>query len=533
MTIKQIIQNINKKEWLFLAIVSILIILFTSLPYVYGYLVSPKNTYFLPVSGINQGDYANYFSYIEQTKDGHLLFEDLYTTETQPRAILNLFFLGLGLIAKFFSLSAVAIFQISRIILIPIFVFIYYLFISLLFKEKLKRQFGLFFTCFSAGVGCLLSLFFTFSGLQAPIDLWVPEAFTFVSLYLNPLFIFSLILIVSIFLLTLLVEKNASYKYSFLAGISGLILFQIHPYNIPLICLTLFIFWILSSLIKKHIDWHIFKHCLIFALISSPSIVYYFWLSTSHFITIERFAQASSLIYTPSILAFILGYGFILPLSLIGIYGFLKKKSPYFPFLIAWLITHVALLSFPIPLQRRTVEGLHLILCIFAIEGIWIIYKNFNLKRHKIFWVIIFVFLFNFSNVFIMKRDINYFKGQNVSFPKELITSMQWLRTNSSEQAIVISNADMTTANLIPAFVVRKTYFGHGIETINSREKEKEVLKFFQTNNDDQKKYFFLKNKKIDYVFVDKTNKNIYQAQEKKYLKNIFENNIVSIYQVL
>ncbi len=110
---------------------------------------------------------------------------------------------------------------------------------------------------------------------------------------------------------------------------------------------------------------------------------------------------------------------------------------------------------------------------------------------------------------------------------------MQWLRANSSEQAIVISNADRTTANLIPAFVVRKTYFGHEIETINSREKEKEVLKFFQTNDDDQKNYFFLKNKKIDYVFVDKTNKNIYQAQEKKYLKIIFENNIVSIYQVL
>ena len=300
-----------------------------------------------------------------------------------------------------------------------------------------------------------------------------------------------------------------------MAGISGLILFQVHPYDIPMISLTLFIFWILSSLIKKRIDWHLLKHCLVFALVSLPSIIYYFWLSTSHFVTIERFVQASSLIYTPSILAFILGYGFILPLSLIGIYIFLKKKFSSFPLLIAWLITHIALLSFPLPLQRRMTEGLHLILCIFAVEGIWIIYKNFNLKRHKIFWVIIFVFLFNFSNVFILKRDATYFKQQNLSFPKELITSMQWLKANSPEQTNIISNTDMLVNNLIPAFVVRKIYFGHRIETLNSQKKEKEVLHFFQTNNDDQKKYFFLKDKKIDYVFINKTNKIFIKLKKK------------------
>lgn len=533
MTIKQIIQNIDKKEWLFLTIIALLLIFITSLPYVYGYLTAPEDTYFLAISGINRSDYANYFSYIEQAKDGHLLFKDLYTTEPQPRAILNLFFLGLGLVAKFFNLSAVAIFQISRIILIPIFVLIFYLFISLLFKEKLKRKLGLIFTCFSAGLGGLLSLFITFPLLQIPIDLWIPEAFTFLSLFLNPLYIFSFILIISIFLLILLAKKNASYKYSFLAGVCGLILFQIHPYDIPVIYLTLFIFWILSNLIEKRVNWNLFKHCLIFALISLPSIIYYFWLSTGHFITVERIAQASSLLITPSVSAFILGYGFILPLTLMGIYIFLKNKSPYLPLLISWLMVHVALLLLPLPLQRKMTEGLHLVLSIFAVEGIWFIHQKFNLLKYKFLWFIVFILLFNFSNIFIIKRDIKYYQTPYFSISKELISSMKWLRINSPEEANIISNSDMVTNNLIPAFSVRKIYFGHRIETIQARRKEKEVSWFFKTNKNDDEKYSFLQKENLDYIFINKEEENIFRPEEKQYLKKVFENTSTSIYQVL
>ena len=533
MTIRQIIQNIDKKEWSFLAIIAFLLIFITSLPYVYGYLTAPEDTHFLAISGINRIDYANYFSYIEQVKDGHLLFKDLYTTEPQPRIILNLFFLGLGFFAKIFNLSALAVFQISRIILIPVFVFILYLFLSLLFKEKLKRKLGLIFTCFSAGLGGVLSLLFTFPLLQIPIDLWIPEAITFQSLYLNPLYIFSFILIISIFLLILLAKKNASYKYSLLAGICGLILFQIHPYDIPIISLTLFIFWILSSLIEKRINWNLFKHCLIFAVISLPSVIYYFWLSISHFVTAERIAQASSLLITPSIWAFIWGYGFILPLALTGIYFFFKKKSSYFLLLIAWLIVNIALLSFPLPLQRKMTEGLHIILSIFAIEGIWLIHQKFNLLKNKFLWLIIFILLFNYSNIFIIKRDIDYYKTSYFSIPKELISSMEWLRINSPEEANVISNSDMITNNLIPAFSVRKIYFGHRIETIQAERKEKEISWFFGTNKDDSEKYSFLQKENLDYVFINKKEEYTFHPKEKPYLKIIFDNNAASIYQVL
>ncbi|MBU4369982.1 hypothetical protein KKG58_04485, partial [Patescibacteria group bacterium] len=138
-----------------------------------------------------------------------------------------------------------------------------------------------------------------------------------------------------------------------------------------------------------------------------------------------------------------------------------------------------------------------------------------------------------FSNIFIIKRDINYYKTSYFSIPKELISSMKWLRINSSEEENVISNSNMVTNNLIPAFSVRKIYFGHGIETVRAARKEKEVSWFFETNKNDDEKYSFLQKEKLDYVFIDKNNKKPYQAQEKEYLKKVFENNAASIYKVL
>ena len=505
MTIKQLGQNINKKEWLFLAIIALLTILATSVPYLYGYLTAPENTYFLAVSGVNRVDYPNYFSYIEQVRSGHLLFKDLYTTEPQPRIILNLFFLGLGLIAKLFHLSAIAIFQITRIILIPVFIFIFYLFTKLIFKKKQKQKICLFLVCFSSGLGAtflpwLLNLPLYNLPNQLPMDLWVPEAITFFTFYTNPLFIFSLSLIISIFLLMLLGLENKGYKYSIAAGVLGLVLFQIHPYHFPTIFLTLGLFWLFIFFKKQKINWAFLKQCCVFFIVSLPSLVYYWWLSTTHWLTIHRISQAAPAVLTPSLVSFILSYGLLWPLVIIGVYSILKNKkfNNYSLFLITWLISQIFLVYSPLPLQRKLSEGLHLILCVLATLGLFFLYQklikvSFWQKsvwlKNKFLWLILFMILFSFSNIYIIARDIKYFSHPCLSVEKSVIQSMTWLRKNSSEQNIILSDTGLIIGNLLPAFAVRKVYAGHGAETAYAKNKEKEVSWFLGTNNHDQRSF--------------------------------------------
>ena len=110
---------------------------------------------------------------------------------------------------------------------------------------------------------------------------------------------------------------------------------------------------------------------------------------------------------------------------------------------------------------------------------------------------------------------------------------MTWLKKNTPEESIILSRYDLQAANLVPAFAVRKTYVGHGVETIDFKKKKQETFWFFETNNHDQKKQAFLKTNKIDYLFFRKENNEIFQPQKKEYLEEIFENKKVSIYQTI
>lgn len=536
--------HISKKEQALIVWVSLLLIIITTLPYIYGYITRPENTYFLGVSLINRVDYPVYFSYIEQAKAGNFLFKDLFTSEDQPQIIFHLFFLVLGFVAKLFSLSPIYIFQLARIILIPVFVFIIYLFISFVFSKKQERTISLLLICFSSGIGAWFLPWMK----QAPMDTWVPEAITFLSLYTHPLFILSLSLIILIFFLMLFALKYNRLSYAFIAGVCGLVLFQIHPYHFPTIFLTLILFWLGLFIYQKRIHWRFFKYGIIFTLISAPSIIYYWRLSSAHWLTAHRIAQAIPLHLTPPLWNLGITYGILWVLALTGMYIYLKKRkiNIVFLFLCIWLISHIVLIYSPLPFQRRMIEGLHIVISIFATFSIFLFYKNAK-NYLKSILIVLFIFVLAFSNIYNIARDIKMFKTSYLSVPEKLITAMQWLKNNTLKNAIILNTSEVHTGNLIPAFAIRKTYIGHGVETAYAQQKQQEVTWFFNTNNNDKAKYDFLKKNNINYVFFSKGEEDSqlpkesreseeavgFQPQEKNYLKLVYENKFVNIYKVL
>lgn len=536
MTIKNLIKNISWKDWLFLIGMAFLVILATTVPYFYGYSKANENTYFLAIPSLNEFDYPNYFSYIEQVRQGHFLFEDYYTTEAQPRVILNLFFLALGLIAKFSHLSAIAIFHLVRVFLIPIFIFVFYLFLKFLFQEKIKQKICLILICFSSGWGFIL---YSLSSIyKQSMDLWVPEAVTFLSFYTNPLFIFSLTLIVLIFFLMLLSAVNKNYRYAIAAGLVGLILFQIHPYHLPTVFSVLIVFWLIICLREKKINWLFFKYGLIFFFLSLPPVLYYYWLSSSHWLTVHRISQATPAGLTPPFWPFLISYGLLWPLAFVGIYPVVKNKEKYVSvFLPVWLITHIILVYLPFPLQRKLTEGLHLVLCLMATEGIFFIWqkikekKIFKFFKNKFLFYVLFLFFFSLSNVFILSKDIFLFSDPGFSLPKKAMEPMLWLKNNSSEDAKVLSVKNLYLHNLIPAFSVRKVFAGHSFETAYYQNKIKEIDWFFNTNINDDEKEKFLKKNGLNYILFYKNGNYSFRPNEKKYLKLVFENELINIYQ--
>ena len=226
---------------------------------------------------------------------------------------------------------------------------------------------------------------------------------------------------------------------------------------------------------------------------------------------------------------------------LIGI--FRPLKNHLFIFLIIWLIGQTCLIYSPLPLQKKLLEGIHLVLSLLAAHGLFVIYQNLKRKsywqknivlKNKFLWISIFIFLFCFSNIIFISRDIKIYQASRHFIPQDLIKTMTWLNKNSPKESNILANPDYwETNNLIPVFALRKVYIGHMCETVYFETKRKELFWFFSNNEYDLEKEKWLKDKNINYILVHENAKNIFQPKEKLYLKNIFENNTVSVYQTL
>ena len=149
MKIKEIVATITKKEWHYVILLSVLVILITAAPYLYACLSAPEGYFYNGLHSLTPGDSPVYFSYINQIKAGNLVLRDYFTSELQEKGLINFFWLKVGLFARIFNLPADIAFHVFRLILIPIFLVILYIFISYFFKEKNKRKVSLFFICFA------------------------------------------------------------------------------------------------------------------------------------------------------------------------------------------------------------------------------------------------------------------------------------------------------------------------------------------------------------------------------------------------
>ncbi len=537
--------EIDRREWRFVALLSFIVIAVTFLPLLFGFYVTPEDSVFLGTQRVNAGDTPVYYAWIEQAKAGHLLFKNQFTPEEQIRFIFDPFWLGVGLFAKLFSLSSLAAYQLAKIFLIPVFLAIAYIFISYFFEKTIKRKICFIFFIFSAGVGGYVALG-TEAGLfhlkPPPMDLWVAEATTFFTLYHTPHFIASILFILLTFLLILKSFEKQKIIYSFLAGTSSLFLFQFHPYYVPTILGVIGAYIAVQSLRSSKIRLDLAKHFLILILVSAPAIIYHFWTLNKFYIKQQHAIQNELL--TPPFYNFLLTYGFLFILSLIGVIFLLrqKEKTDKEIFLLSWWGANLFLVYAPfLNFQRRLIESMPMILTITAILGLFYlrdILKNKNILQKSFLrkpWILIIIFgvLFTFSNYYLLILDINFYATHNpfAFLKKDRKEAMLWLKQNTPEESVILSTYE--NSYLIPAFAQRAVYFGHWGPTADAANKMMRLKWFFEISTCETRG-IFLKNNKIDYLFFmqgEQTTAILDPAQD-DYLEKIYQNSEVTIYRV-
>ena len=488
--------HIERHEWYRVAIVAVVTVAVSCVPYIFGAMSAPANMDFTGIHHINRGDTYTYLAWMEQAREGHLLFKNLYATENQANVIFHPLFLVGGWLAGIFSLPNIIVYHILRILTALVFIFIAYCFIAVFFPSKKIRLYTLLLLVSSSGLGWM------FNSIIASSDNWMSDAITFLTIYESPLLLFSMTLSLLALLGIILFQKTGRSWFVHLTGISFAVLVISHFYISLLVGMLAFMciaYYFVRQENRQGIDFRKFWMLFPYGLVSLGYLFFVF----SHGSIYDDWLGAMDFRSPPPIV-YLYGYGFLVPLALCGIWQAIKKRQEHMLILVIWVIICVFLLYQPFlpDLQRKFIEGLHIPLTILSVSGLLFIYElslAWVRQKSRIILFLGFILL-SCTNWFVMDLDVRLFRSHSQPYfiPENVMQSMYWLNQNKQTDSILL--ASYTYSNLAPGVAGVTSFFGHTYQTPRAFEKKKVVEDFYSNVGSEDHKKQLLQENGITYI---------------------------------
>ncbi len=127
-----------------------------------------------------------------------------------------------------------------------------------------------------------------------------------------------------IFISVILSWENNKLKYEIYAGLCALILFQFHPFHIPTIFGVLGGYFLFLCFVNKKIIFSKIRPLIILFIFTLPDLIYHIYILRDPMIN-QRAMQ--NICLTPSWWLTIIGFGFLVPLAMIGVYYIFTKEK--------------------------------------------------------------------------------------------------------------------------------------------------------------------------------------------------------------
>ncbi len=524
-----------KKEYLCAGLIGLVVLVLSNL-YIFSGMIFPKEgMVFMGRHVINEQDTYTYVAFLEQAKQGEVLFENLYTSDPQDRTLLRPSYLVLGNLARVLDISSIAAYHLGRVIFSVVFFCVLYYFLGYFFHTAKRRLLAFTVVLTSTGLGFLLGAFWPQSS-----DLWIPESITFLSLQEAPHFSLSqtLMLLSFIFLLKGWVTKTK--KYFVFSAIPLLFLGFEHPYNLFVSMFTIVflgVYLCSTKRISRNLAVLGIGSTLVGSVLGNLYQIYELWRNP----IFRSWAFPSD---SPIPRDYIVGFGCILVFAALGLEAFLRQKKTPQLLILAWFASSSILLYAPVYFQRRMSEGIHIPLAILAAEGIIItsvflsrlmLQKAQKAALYSL--AILFVIVLSIGIFRNVQRDITTIASdqQNTYFYHLLtqeVEAMQYISNNSQRDDVILTN--WFYGNMLPGVTGRKVYIGHKAQT-NQFDQKVEAVNKFLLNENTQAAYKFLKDNNIKYVYIGKNDSLLrygFKPQQKPYLKKVFDQGEAKVYKV-
>ena len=525
------LENESKRVagWLGLGLVLVAL-----LPYLLAYRAAGDEFVF---SGflLNPIDGNTYLAKMYQGWQGHWKYSLPYTAVVEEGAYLFLFYLFLGHISRLFSIPLLVTFHASRIIGTVLMVWALDRFVRVLEVGRRDRSFGLALALFGSGLGWLGLMFGAFTS-----DLWVAEAYPFLSAYANPHFPIGLALVV--WLLTPQTgdkgigdggERDEGIgDKGWLLAIMSFILALISPFGVVIVLVILgtAAAWELWDKLGAGKDWKQLQipdtgKKFIYILVGGmPVLVYYFWVVKTN----PAFAEWNRQNLTPSppIWDFLLSFSPILWFAIPGAVSVYRSGDKSQRILLIWAGLGVVLSYLPLGLQRRFLMGLYFPLAILAVIGAGKLLAQ-SRKKYILGLTILFLLVIP-TNLIILATSIYGIQTRDplLYLTKNEAQAFDWISENSGPEAIILSAPQ--TGSFVPAHTGRRVLYGHPFETGDANRMEALVESYFRGDirEADQKSLQI-----ADYIFVGPRERRLGNCPCTNGMQIAYENESVSVFR--
>ncbi len=431
----------------------------TLLPYFIGYLFQDK-MYFTGYLGQPE-DQNIYFGFIKQAQEGYWRFLNPAYHLEHPRQYIHTLFLLIGFTAKYSHFPTWAVYLAFKYLFELLFAFCFLHLTRLLKWDDLKTNLGMILILWGGGFGIFGRIIAILHGIKEfdavslsgyPVDLWIPMMSVWRSSFYTPLFIWSTLLILAVYLYLWKGEEKNSLRYYMVAAFCIFLLGLSHSYDmVPLFFVTLFLFAVQRLCVhspltcKKLLGYGIFK----FSFLATLFYQYYVLTYNPGF----SCWKDQNVNITPHFFSILLGFGFLSFGYLECLIRLFKEKnlSHLEKVLAFWLFFQTVLLYSPIAFNRQFLLGIAIPLTLFFVQFLVRISQRF--VKMALFMLIISLLsptaqlLFNVHKILIKEKAYFYtpeqveaYKALNLDSSKLLLSSLKesnrLLRFSSSRMVL-------------------------------------------------------------------------------------------------
>lgn len=475
----------NAKRWVTIVLVGILLAIFSGLPMLVGYLTTPADQVYVGRVPITAADTTAYYSNILQAEEGRLLFSNQFTSELQRPSLLQPVWLITGWIGLVFRLPVALAYQVARGLGVILFVALLWMVLKESLPKEKHRWYAIALITTASGLGWLWNIDFrqNIDLHTTPVDLWVAESTTFMSIAHSLLFIGSQALLLYILWTFWRILEQRHPRDQRWLGPALMLLALIHPYDLVTVVGVMAVWFIWK--LARHPQLHTIVRSLVFsgaqwAAWVIPVVLYYL------LVVLREPAMAGwlkqNVDVTSSLPMVLVGWGLVLPLAAVGALKRSIGHPTWRAFLITWFITGALLIYLPgLSFQRRLLNGLQIPLAMLAAYGTLIIIQRLRTTPLRWIGAALIVLTLSISSVRNTMIDIFQVLPQGgahypVRISRDEYQSMLWLRSHAGIDEPIFS--EVWAGNTIPGLAGRTVVVGHGHQTLELQQRLRDWLAF-------------------------------------------------------